>query len=154
MHGAMLSTCLPATSLLRGERRLHQRTIVERTADERVGRQRAGHRGGSAAALPSGERQSFVDAKRHAYIVSTGEPQNFERRESARVSRGIARKLRVSGLLDPYARRAVDPRLDGIAGARERAAEDVESGADVADSAGCKCADSRPRGARNRFVHA
>jgi hypothetical protein len=60
----------------------------------------------------------------------------------------------MSGLLDPYARRTGDPRFDGITVTGQRAAEDVESGADVADAAGRERADSRAGAARNRFVHA
>src|SRR5262249_48834072 len=122
-------------ALFGGECGRHERAIVERTAEQRVGRERAGDGGGGAAALTSGERQSLFDAERAARGLTSRKPQHLERREPARVALGVARKIGMSGLLDPHPRRTVGARLDRIADPGERAAEDVEPGADVADAA-------------------
>ncbi len=123
--------------LLRVEAGLDEVGLAQRISQQRVHRHRARHRGGRAAALAAGERQSLHYGESDTAAAREGGAGPLEhraRREPARVPLRLAGQLRVPGVEDPDAglRQPLGPHRVALAGDREP--EDVEPGADGADA--------------------
>ena len=95
---------------------------------QRVGRDGAGDGRCRASALAAGERQSFLDAQRHADVAT-----------SARVAAPRARRCRRRGASESRGRSGCPGSAMRTPRARRRSARDGIAGAGDARSRGCRC---------------
>jgi hypothetical protein len=65
-----------------------------------------------------------------------GAAQDLDGRNPGRVTHGISRQIRVTGVFDSYSGRIEDARFDRVAGTGHSAAEYVDAGTDVTDPTG------------------